>query len=59
VSKVLKEFGAPVINMMCIFQVFDIVIHRYIELPQTPSGKGLEMLLDFLGELYKFHSECL
>jgi len=37
--------------------VFDIVIHRYIELPQE-KGKGLEMLLDFLGELYKFHSEC-
>jgi len=42
-----------------IHQVFDIVIHRYIELPQASSGKILEALLDFLGELYKFHGEFL
>jgi len=35
--------------------VLDIVIHRYIELPQT--GKNLELLLECLGKLYKFHSE--
>ncbi|GFG29793.1 hypothetical protein Cfor_03295 [Coptotermes formosanus] len=33
--------------------VFDIVIHRYLELP--PVTKSLETLLDHLGCLYKFH----
>ncbi|KAG8223893.1 hypothetical protein J437_LFUL004729 [Ladona fulva] len=35
------------------FQVFDIVIHRYLELP--PVTKSLETLLEHLGCLYKFH----
>ncbi|XP_061424919.1 LOW QUALITY PROTEIN: mediator of RNA polymerase II transcription subunit 23 [Lethenteron reissneri] len=33
--------------------VFDIVIHRFLELP--PVAKSLETLLDHLGGLYKFH----
>ncbi|EDO29542.1 predicted protein, partial [Nematostella vectensis] len=33
--------------------VFDIVIHRFLELP--PVFKSLESLLDHLGSLYKFH----
>ena len=33
--------------------VFDIVIHRFLELP--PVTKSLETLLDHLGGLYKFH----
>ncbi|XP_071446035.1 mediator of RNA polymerase II transcription subunit 23 isoform X2 [Hetaerina americana] len=33
--------------------VFDIVIHRYLELP--PVTKSLETLLEHLGCLYKFH----
>uniref|UniRef100_UPI00358E3817 mediator of RNA polymerase II transcription subunit 23 isoform X2 n=1 Tax=Myxine glutinosa TaxID=7769 RepID=UPI00358E3817 len=33
--------------------VFDIVIHRFLELP--PVAKSLETLLDHLGALYKFH----
>ncbi|XP_022090298.1 mediator of RNA polymerase II transcription subunit 23-like isoform X2 [Acanthaster planci] len=33
--------------------VFDILIHRFLELP--PSSKSLEVLLDHLGGLYKFH----
>ncbi|KAK6627240.1 Mediator of RNA polymerase II transcription subunit 23 [Polyplax serrata] len=33
--------------------VFDIVIHRYLELP--PVAKSLETLLEHLGCLYKFH----
>ncbi|XP_070556294.1 mediator of RNA polymerase II transcription subunit 23-like isoform X2 [Ptychodera flava] len=33
--------------------VFDIVIHRFLELP--PVSKSLETLLDHLGGLYKFH----
>ncbi|XP_033121340.1 mediator of RNA polymerase II transcription subunit 23-like [Anneissia japonica] len=33
--------------------VFDIVIHRFLELP--PVSKSLETLLDHLGSLYKFH----
>eukprot|EP00795_Rhopilema_esculentum_P007477 gene7477-13251_t len=33
--------------------VFDIVIHRFLELP--PVSKSLESLLDTLGSLYKFH----
>uniref|UniRef100_T1J7Z5 Mediator of RNA polymerase II transcription subunit 23 n=1 Tax=Strigamia maritima TaxID=126957 RepID=T1J7Z5_STRMM len=33
--------------------VFDIVIHRLLELP--PVTKSLETLLDHLGGLYKFH----
>ncbi|XP_020892514.2 mediator of RNA polymerase II transcription subunit 23 [Exaiptasia diaphana] len=34
--------------------VFDIVIHRFLELP--PVFKSLESLLDHLGSLYKFHA---
>ncbi|XP_071964997.1 mediator of RNA polymerase II transcription subunit 23-like [Antedon mediterranea] len=34
--------------------VFDIVIHRFLELP--PVSKSLETLLDHLGSLYKFHA---
>lgn len=33
--------------------VFDIVIHRFLELP--PVAKSLESLLEHLGGLYKFH----
>ena len=33
--------------------VFDIVVHRFLELPQVQ--KSLETLLDHLGCLYKFH----
>ncbi|XP_033644723.1 mediator of RNA polymerase II transcription subunit 23-like [Asterias rubens] len=33
--------------------VFDILIHRFLELP--PASKSLEILLDHLGGLYKFH----
>lgn len=33
--------------------VFDIVIHRYLEIP--PVTKSLETLLEHLGCLYKFH----
>ncbi|XP_046734323.1 mediator of RNA polymerase II transcription subunit 23 [Diprion similis] len=33
--------------------VFDIVIHRYLEIP--PVTKSLEILLEHLGCLYKFH----
>ncbi|KAL1116974.1 hypothetical protein AAG570_004302 [Ranatra chinensis] len=33
--------------------VFDIVIHRFLELP--PVTKSLETLLEHLGSLYKFH----
>ena len=35
------------------FQVFDIVIQRFLEL--SPVYKSLESLLDHLGCLYKFH----
>ena len=38
------------------FKVFDIVIHRFPELP--PVAKGLETILDHLGGLYKFHGRC-
>lgn len=34
--------------------VFDIVVHRYLEI-STPVIKSLEILLDHLGCLYKFH----
>ena len=37
------------------FKVFDIVIHRFLELP--PVAKGLETILDHLGGLYKFHGK--
>lgn len=37
------------------FQVLDIVIHRFLELP--PVGKSLENILEHLGGLYKFHGE--
>lgn len=33
--------------------VLDIVVHRYIEIPQ--ASKSLDLLLDHLGCLYKFH----
>ena len=33
--------------------VFDIVVHRYLEIP--PVTKSLEILLDHLGCLYRFH----
>eukprot|EP00794_Sanderia_malayensis_P004577 gene4577-5179_t len=33
--------------------VFDIVIHRFLELP--PVSRSLESLLDQIGSLYKFH----
>ncbi|XP_034947212.1 mediator of RNA polymerase II transcription subunit 23 [Chelonus insularis] len=33
--------------------VFDIVVHRYLEIPQV--SKSLEILLEHLGCLYKFH----
>ncbi|XP_020291253.1 mediator of RNA polymerase II transcription subunit 23 [Pseudomyrmex gracilis] len=33
--------------------VFDIVVHRYLEIPQVT--KSLEILLEHLGCLYKFH----
>ncbi|KAK2720548.1 hypothetical protein QYM36_004432, partial [Artemia franciscana] len=33
--------------------VFDIVIHRYIEIPSV--AKSLDSILDHLGGLYKFH----
>ncbi|XP_015604323.1 mediator of RNA polymerase II transcription subunit 23 isoform X1 [Cephus cinctus] len=33
--------------------VFDIVVHRYLEIP--PVSKSLEILLEHLGCLYKFH----
>ncbi|XP_077861463.1 mediator of RNA polymerase II transcription subunit 23-like, partial [Saccoglossus kowalevskii] len=35
--------------------VFDIVIHRFLELP--PVTKSLETILDHLGGLYKFHGK--
>jgi len=35
--------------------VFDIVIHRLIELPATAGAGTLELLLKELGMLYKFH----
>lgn len=37
--------------------VFDIVIHRFLELP--PVSKSLENLLEHLGTLYKFHDRPL
>lgn len=37
--------------------VFDIVVHRYLEIP--PVIKSLEILLEHLGCLYKFHGTCL
>ncbi|KAK2179642.1 hypothetical protein NP493_478g01045 [Ridgeia piscesae] len=37
--------------------VFDIVIHRFLELP--PVAKSLETMLDHLGGLYKFHGTYL
>lgn len=43
--------------MLFCTQVFDIVIHRYLELP--PVTKSLETLLDHLGCLYKFHGTVL
>jgi len=43
--------------MLFCVQVFDIVIHRYLELP--PVTKSLETLLDHLGCLYKFHGTVL
>ena len=39
------------------FQVFDIVIQRFLEL--SPVYKSLESLLDHLGCLYKFHGLLL
>lgn len=33
--------------------VFDIVVHRFLEIPQVT--KSLEILLEHLGCLYKFH----
>ncbi|KAH0534921.1 mediator of RNA polymerase II transcription subunit 23 [Cotesia glomerata] len=33
--------------------VFDIVVHKFLEIPQV--SKSLEILLDHLGCLYKFH----
>lgn len=36
--------------------VFDIVVHRYLEIP--PVIKSLEILLEHLGCLYKFHGMC-
>ncbi|XP_051162012.1 mediator of RNA polymerase II transcription subunit 23 [Leptopilina boulardi] len=33
--------------------VFDIMVHRYLEIP--PVSKSLEILLEHLGCLYKFH----
>lgn len=40
---------------ICVLQVCDIMIHRYLELP--PVSKSLEILLDHLGCLYKFHGK--
>jgi len=37
--------------------VFDIVVHRYLEIP--PVIKSLEILLEHLGCLYKFHGMFL
>jgi mediator of RNA polymerase II transcription subunit 23 len=35
--------------------VFDIVLHRYLEIPQVT--KSLEVLLEHLGCLYRFHGK--
>ncbi|XP_058805246.1 mediator of RNA polymerase II transcription subunit 23-like isoform X2 [Phymastichus coffea] len=35
--------------------VFDIVLHRYLELPIPQVTKSLEVLLEHLGCLYRFH----
>lgn len=35
--------------------VLDIVIHRYLEVQLPPVNKTLEVILDLLGCLYKFH----
>jgi len=43
-------------DLLC-FQVFDIVIQRFLEL--SPVYKSLESLLDHLGCLYKFHGLLL
>lgn len=37
--------------------VLDIVMHRYLEVPQVT--KSLEVLLDHLGCLYRFHGKSL
>lgn len=37
--------------------VLDIVIHRFLEMPMTSVNKTLEVLLDHLGCLYKFHGK--
>ena len=39
--------------------MFDIVIHRLIELPATAGAGTLELLLKELGMLYKFHGKIL
>lgn len=39
--------------------VLDIVIHRFLEVNVTSVNKTLEIILDHLGCLYKFHGERL
>ena len=39
------------------YQVLDIIIHRFLELGQMQ--KSLEIILDQIGGLYKFHGNLL
>lgn len=45
----------PYFGNVCLrfLPVFDIVVHRFLEIPQV--SKSLEILLEHLGCLYKFH----
>ena len=52
---ILNFVAGNLVIIVLTFQVFDIVIHRYLELP--PVAKSLETLLDHLGGLYKFHGK--
>lgn len=37
--------------------MLDIVIHRFLEVPMNSVNKTLEVILDHLGCLYKFHGK--
>ncbi len=48
----------PIPDYFSMNQVFDIVIHRYLEIdPVVTVAKTLDMLLESMGGLYKFHGE--
>lgn len=55
-NKYVFRLTLPCLPTPCVLQVLDIIIHRFLEVHQV--HKRLEMVLEQLGALYKFHGEC-